>query len=128
MKRDLARARQEYLERKEAADEEATERVKELEEKVAELEEKVAAAERQATARERQLEARAKLEAYEARKAEEAKPATYTVKSGDSLSKIAKEQLGDAGRWREIYNLNRDQISDPNLIRPGQELALPKTS
>ena len=50
---------------------------------------------------------------------------TYTVKSGDTLAEIAQETLGDSNRWREIFDLNRDQISDPSLIRPGQTLKLP---
>jgi nucleoid-associated protein YgaU len=51
----------------------------------------------------------------------------YVVKSGDSLSKIAKELLGDASRWPEIYELNKDVIGDnPNLIKPGQEFKIPK--
>jgi nucleoid-associated protein YgaU len=51
---------------------------------------------------------------------------TYTVKGGDSLSKIAKEVLGDAKRWPEIYELNKELIGDnPNIIHPGQELKLP---
>jgi len=50
------------------------------------------------------------------------KPRVYVVKSGDSLSKIAKEVYGDASRWPEIFEANKDQIKDPNLIRVGQEL------
>lgn len=50
---------------------------------------------------------------------------TYTVKSGDSLSKIAQSQLGDGAKWKAIYEANRDQISDPDLIHPGQVLNLP---
>lgn len=50
---------------------------------------------------------------------------TYTVKSGDSLSAIAKREYGDAGQWRRIYEANRDQIDNPDLIRPGQELTIP---
>ncbi|MFL7792798.1 MAG: LysM peptidoglycan-binding domain-containing protein [Anaerolineae bacterium] len=50
---------------------------------------------------------------------------TYVVQPGDSLSKIAKELLGDAARWSEIFELNKDQIKDPNLIQVGQELRLP---
>ena len=50
---------------------------------------------------------------------------TYTVKSGDSLSAIAKKEYGDAGAWRRIFEANRDQISDPDLIHPGQELKIP---
>jgi nucleoid-associated protein YgaU len=49
----------------------------------------------------------------------------YSVRSGDSLSAIAKAQLGDSSRWREIYNLNKDVISNPNKIYPGQSLVMP---
>src|SRR5688500_14480635 len=38
---------------------------------------------------------------------------TYTVKTGDTLSKIAKDQLGDAGAYQQIFNANRDQLTDP---------------
>jgi len=51
---------------------------------------------------------------------------TYTVKPGDSLSKIAKHELGDANAYMEIFNLNRDQLSDPDKIQPGQILKLPE--
>lgn len=51
--------------------------------------------------------------------------ATYKVKAGDNLSKIAKEQLGDASKWKEIYEANKDIISDPNSIYVGQELVIP---
>lgn len=51
---------------------------------------------------------------------------TYTVKLGDFLIKIAREQLGNSSRYMEIYNLNRDILSDPNRIYPGQVLKLPK--
>lgn len=54
-----------------------------------------------------------------------ATPKTYTVVSGDCLWKIAKKILGDGNRWREIYNLNTDKISNPNVIQPGQVLTLP---
>ena len=50
---------------------------------------------------------------------------TYTVKKGDSLSKIAKSLYGDASEWRKIFEANRDQIRDPDLIEPGQELKIP---
>lgn len=55
----------------------------------------------------------------------EAATRTYVVESGDSLSKIAKELLGDAERWPEIYEANKDKIDDPNEIHPGQELEIP---
>ncbi len=51
---------------------------------------------------------------------------TYTVKSGDTLSKIAKEHLGNANAYMEIFNLNRDQLSDPDRIKPGQVLKIPQ--
>lgn len=50
---------------------------------------------------------------------------TYTVQKGDCLWNIAKKILGDGKRYVEIYNLNRDKISNPNLIRVGQVLTLP---
>jgi len=61
----------------------------------------------------------------EAAKEEAERAKTYVVKSGDSLSKIAKALLGDAARWPEIFQANKDQIKDPNLIYPGQELRIP---
>jgi len=51
--------------------------------------------------------------------------ATYTVVSGDSLSRIAKRHYGDATKWKAIYEANRDLISNPDLIHPGQVLTLP---
>jgi nucleoid-associated protein YgaU len=50
---------------------------------------------------------------------------TYTVKAGDTLSKIAKEHLGDANAYHRIFYANRDQLSDPDKIKPGQVLKLP---
>lgn len=50
---------------------------------------------------------------------------TYTVKSGDTLSGIAKEQLGDAKAYMKIFEANRDQLSDPDKIKPGQVLKIP---
>jgi LysM repeat protein len=50
---------------------------------------------------------------------------TYIVKKGDSLSKIAMKELGNGNRWPEIYELNKDQIKDPDLIQIGWELKLP---
>jgi nucleoid-associated protein YgaU len=51
---------------------------------------------------------------------------TYTVKPGDTLSKIAKEKLGNANAYREIFNANKDQLSDPDKITPGQVLKIPQ--
>ncbi|MGH9426334.1 MAG: LysM peptidoglycan-binding domain-containing protein, partial [Terriglobia bacterium] len=50
---------------------------------------------------------------------------TYTVKSGDTLSKIAKEYYGDASQYTKIFQANRDKLKDPNLIHPGQVLMIP---
>lgn len=50
---------------------------------------------------------------------------TYVVVNGDSLSKIAKREYGDASKWRRIYEANKDLIKDPDLIYPGQELKVP---
>ena len=51
---------------------------------------------------------------------------TYTVKPGDTLSAIAKKFLGDANAWRDIFEANRDQLSDPDKIKPGQVLKIPQ--
>ncbi len=50
---------------------------------------------------------------------------TYTVVAGDSLSKIAKREYGDANAWNRIYEANRDIVKDPDLIYPGQTLKIP---
>ena len=50
---------------------------------------------------------------------------TYTVKSGDTLSAIAKEHLGSANAYMKIFELNKDQLTDPDKIKPGQVLRLP---
>jgi nucleoid-associated protein YgaU len=51
---------------------------------------------------------------------------TYTVKAGDTLSKIAKEHLGNANADMQIFNENTDQLSDPDRIKPGQVLKIPQ--
>ena len=53
------------------------------------------------------------------------KERTYTVVKGDSLSKIAKALMGDATKWRAIYEANKDTIKNPDLIYPGQVLKIP---
>jgi nucleoid-associated protein YgaU len=50
---------------------------------------------------------------------------TYTVKAGDTLGAIAKEHLGSAGAYMKIFELNKDQLTDPDKIKPGQVLHLP---
>ncbi|GAA4433981.1 hypothetical protein GCM10023188_24380 [Pontibacter saemangeumensis] len=52
---------------------------------------------------------------------------TYTVQSGDSLSKIAKNHYGDANAWKRIYEANKALIgANPDLIHPGQRLVIPR--
>jgi nucleoid-associated protein YgaU len=90
-------------------------------------------------ARQRQeAEAQAKREAAEmAAKAKQAAEAAqkeavieahrvYEVQSGDSLSAIALKVYGKAARWPEIFEANKDQIKDPNMIHPGQKLRIPE--
>jgi LysM repeat protein len=50
----------------------------------------------------------------------------YTVKSGDTLSKIAKYVYGDANKYPQIFEANKDQLKNPDLIKVGQKLKLPK--
>lgn len=50
----------------------------------------------------------------------------YEVVSGDSLSKIAKQFYGDAAKYPKIFEANRDQLKDPNVIKPGQKLKIPE--
>lgn len=51
---------------------------------------------------------------------------TYTVKSGDSLSAIAESEMGDAKRWPELYEANKEAVGkNPDLIHPGLELKIP---
>ena len=54
-----------------------------------------------------------------------AQATTYTVKAGDTLSKIAKTHLGDANAYMKIFEANKDQLTDPDKIKPGQVLRLP---
>jgi nucleoid-associated protein YgaU len=50
---------------------------------------------------------------------------TYTVKQGDSLSKIARQFYGDANKWKKIHAANADKIPNPDLIHPGLQLTIP---
>ncbi|MBI5473032.1 MAG: LysM peptidoglycan-binding domain-containing protein [Ignavibacteriae bacterium] len=49
----------------------------------------------------------------------------YTVQAGDTLSKIAKSHLGGANRYMEIFNINKDTLTNPDMINIGQRLKLP---
>jgi nucleoid-associated protein YgaU len=53
-------------------------------------------------------------------------PKTYTVVSGDTLSKVAKQFYGDANKYMKIFEANKDQLKDPNMIRVGQVLKIPE--
>jgi LysM repeat protein len=61
----------------------------------------------------------------QATKAAEPAAGTYTVKAGDTLSSIARERLGNANAYNKIFDANRDQLTDPNKIKPGQVLKIP---
>jgi outer membrane protein OmpA-like peptidoglycan-associated protein len=49
----------------------------------------------------------------------------YIIQKGDTLSKIAKDQLGAAHRWKYLYELNKDRIKDPNKLKPGKKIIIP---
>ncbi|PID58394.1 MAG: peptidoglycan-binding protein [Ignavibacteriae bacterium] len=49
----------------------------------------------------------------------------HTVKSGDTLGKLAKEYYDEAGKYMEIFNANKDQLTNPDLIKVGQVLTIP---
>jgi nucleoid-associated protein YgaU len=53
------------------------------------------------------------------------KEQTYTVAAGDSLSKIAKHFYGNANEYMKIFDANKDKLSNPDAIKPGQELVIP---
>jgi nucleoid-associated protein YgaU len=50
---------------------------------------------------------------------------TYTVSRGDTLASIAQREYGDSQQWVRIYDANRDFISNPDVLYPGQRLRLP---
>ena len=50
----------------------------------------------------------------------------YTIKSGDSLSKIAGSEYGDVHKWKALFEANREVIKDPDLIYPGQIILIPE--
>ena len=58
----------------------------------------------------------------------EAQGRTYTVRGGDSLWKISEEMYGDGNQWNRIYEANRDQIKDPDMIQPGWVLNIPSAT
>jgi|TARA_B110000495_G_scaffold98834_1_gene85476 tetratricopeptide (TPR) repeat protein len=50
---------------------------------------------------------------------------TYAVQAGDTLSKISREIYGNAGKWQEIFEANRNLLPSQNALRPGQVLRIP---
>ncbi len=50
----------------------------------------------------------------------------YTVKAGDSLSKISKQFYGNANDYKKIFDANRNVLTNPDRIQPGQELVIPE--
>ena len=56
----------------------------------------------------------------------EPEPRFYTIKSGDSLSKIAKEIYGDYKKWEDLFAANKEVIENPDLIYPGQTIRIPE--
>ena len=65
-----------------------------------------------------------KVSSTEAIAADGADEQTYTVAKGDNLSKIAQHFYGRQD-WKRIFDANRDQLSDPDRIQPGQVLKIP---
>ena len=53
---------------------------------------------------------------------------TYTVKPGDTLSKISKELYGNSNEYMSIFYANRDKLKDPDKIQVGQQLTIPAKS
>lgn len=51
---------------------------------------------------------------------------TYTVQKGDTLSHVAQQFYGKASEWNRIFEANRDQLKNPDLIQPGQVLKIPQ--
>lgn len=60
-----------------------------------------------------------------AEQAVEARPQSYTVQAGDTLSRISSKVYGESGRWGAIFEANRDQLPSPNALKPGQVLIIP---
>lgn len=57
---------------------------------------------------------------------DEAEPKFYTIQKGDSLSKIAKREYGNAMKWKALFEANEEVIEDPDMIYPGQTIRIPE--
>ena len=57
---------------------------------------------------------------------DEAEPKFYTIQKGDSLSKIAKREYGNATKWKALFEANEEVIEDPDMIYPGQTIRIPE--
>lgn len=57
--------------------------------------------------------------------ADETTGQTYTVKAGDTLSKISQHFYGDAGKYEDIFYANRDKIENPDDLKVGDEIIIP---
>jgi nucleoid-associated protein YgaU len=53
-------------------------------------------------------------------------PRTYTVQAGDTLSKISRLYYGDSNQYMKIFEANKDVLTDPNVIHPGNVLKIPE--
>ena len=115
-KAELARQSREASAKKHAEEAHEAEQKEALSEAQS-LKDKAEALKREAEAMERQAEQMQAAAGAET---------VYVVKPGDTLSGIAKAVYGKAGRWREIYEANKDIIKSPNLIRPGWKLRIPR--
>lgn len=62
----------------------------------------------------------------ELKKMHKPKARKYVVAAGDTLGAIAKKFFGDANRWKDILEANKDTVKDPDAIRVGQELNIPE--
>jgi nucleoid-associated protein YgaU len=123
---EAARRKAEEEAAKRKAEEEAAKRKAETEAVRRKAKEDAARRKAEAEARRKAEEAEAKAkEEAEARAAAAKAERIYVVKKGDTLSHIALAMYGNAGRWREIFEANRDIIEKPNLIRPGWKLRIP---